>query len=170
MKRIAGFERIAYEQFAADCRDKTELKDECGLTDIYNGIRLPLRATSGSAGYDFFIPFDMSLSPGKTAVIPTGIRVRIEEGWFLMCCPKSGLGTKYRLRLDNTVGIIDSDYYYAKNGGHIIMQITNSSEEKTLELRRSASFAQGIFMPYGITADDCADSLRIGGFGSTSKI
>lgn len=171
MKRIAKFEKISYEQFSADYTDKYAAAPQNDLADMYSSIILPVRATSGSAGYDFSLPFDLTLAPNETAVIPTGVRVKIDEGWFLMCCPKSGLGTKYRLRLDNTVGIIDSDYYYARNGGHILIKITNETTEgKTLELKRSAAFAQGIFMPYGITVDDKAESKRVGGFGSTAKV
>ena len=87
-----------------------------------------------------------------------------------MCCPRSGLGFKYRLRLNNTVGIIDSDYYYANNDGHIQIKLTNeSNEDKTVLMEQGSAFAQGIFIPFGITTDDCAKNVRTGGFGSTSK-
>lgn len=98
-------------------------------------ISLPKRATKGSAGYDFFAPFDFSLNAGETILIPTGIRAEITDGWFLALFPRSGLGFKYRLQLDNTVGIIDSDYFYAENEGHIMIKITNDSKgEKLLEV------------------------------------
>ena len=79
--------------------------------EIYESIQLPRRATRGSAGYDFFSPVEFSLKPGETIKIPTGIRVEMEEDWVLQCYPRSGLGFKYRLQLNNTVGIIDSDYF-----------------------------------------------------------
>ena len=121
------------------------------------------------AVYDFFSPIDFTLSSNQTILMPTGIRIKIEEGWFLGVFPKSGLGFKYRLQLDNTAGIIDSDYYYSDNEGHIQIKISNCSlEGKSLEVLKGQGFAQGIFTQYGITVDDDADGLRNGGFGSTT--
>ena len=131
-------------------------------------IKLPKRATKGSAGYDFFSPIDFELQPGETIKFPTGIRCLIDEGWFLAIVPRSGLGFKYRLQLDNTIGIIDSDYSHSNNEGHIFMKLTNDSKEnKTLSIKKGTAIAQGIFLPYGITYDDNADGIRNGGFGST---
>ncbi len=170
MNKIARFEKISYEQFYNDCKALGYICSD-DVRSVYYDINIPCRATSGSAGYDFFLPYPLTLEPQQTVTIPTGIRAFIENGWFLMCCPRSGLGFKYRIRLDNTIGIIDSDYYYAKNGGHIMIKITNESlEGKTLSLDKNTAFAQGIFLPYGITVDDNADSIRTGGFGSTSTI
>lgn len=163
MKRIARFEKVSPEQFAQGC----ERDDHA---EIYRGIKLPKRATSGSAGYDFYAPYDVKLAPGESAKIPTGIRAYIEEGWVLKLYPRSGLGFKFRLQLNNTVGIIDSDYYNSDNEGHIFIKITNDSNEgKTIEILAGTGFAQGIFVEYGITFDDDADGVRNGGFGSTTK-
>jgi dUTP pyrophosphatase len=108
------------------------------------------------------------MEPGVSYKVPTGIRVKIDEGWLLACAPRSGLGFKYRLQLDNTVGIIDSDYYYSDNEGHIFARITLENHEgKGLVLRQNDAFMQGIFLPYGITYDDHATGVRNGGFGST---
>ena len=163
MQKIAKFEKVSLKRFIEDC----------GLADaekIYEEIKLPKRATSGSAGYDFFAPFDIELKPGESAKIPTGIRVKIENGWFLGLYPRSGLGFKFRLQLDNTVGIIDSDYYFSDNEGHIFAKITNDSrEEKTLKIPAGTGFMQGIFTQFGITVDDNSESIRNGGFGSTTK-
>lgn len=137
--------------------------------EIYEQIRLPKRATAGSAGYDFFSPVDFTVAPGQGIKIPTGIRVEMEPEWVLKCYPRSGLGFKYRLQLNNTVGIIDSDYFYSDNEGHIFAKLTNDSREnKTLELKAGEGFMQGIFVEYGITVDDDATAIRNGGFGSTT--
>ena len=137
---------------------------------IYERIRLPKRATSGSAGYDFFAPVRIELAPGETVKIPTGIRVWMEPEWVLKCYPRSGLGFKFRLQLNNTVGIIDSDYYDSDNEGHIFAKLTNDSNEgKTVEVRAGDGFMQGIFVEYGITLDDDVTEVRNGGFGSTTK-
>ena len=162
MKRIARFEKVSIQQFREGC-------EAAGADDIYESIKLPKRATSGSAGYDFYAPFDIVLKPGETAKIPTGIRAWIEEGWVLKLYPRSGLGFKFRLQLNNTVGIIDSDYYNSDNEGHIFIKITNDTNEgKTIEIPTGTGFAQGIFVEYGITIDDDADGVRNGGFGSTT--
>ena len=170
MKKIAKFEKVSFEQFEKDYTETFgEVKKSLAKT-IYEEIQLPKRATKGSAGYDFFSPIDIDLAPGETIRVPTGIRCQIEEGWVLKCYPRSGLGFKFRLQLNNTVGIIDSDYYEAKNEGHIFAKITNDSNEmKTVQLSAGEGFIQGIFVEYGITVDDDVNEQRIGGLGSTTK-
>lgn len=169
MKRIARFHKVSPEQFAEGWRDTFGDVDGEEIRRIYDGIRLPRRATAGSAGYDFFSPSDFTIQPGEIVKIPTGIRVEMEQDWVLKCYPRSGLGFKYRLQLNNTVGIIDSDYFYSDNEGHIFVKLTNDTKEgKTLELPAGTGFMQGIFVEYGITVDDDATAVRNGGFGSTT--
>lgn len=157
MKRIAQFFFVSKTEYIKDGNDSD-----------YNQLSLPRRATSGSAGYDFFAPFDISLEPNQTIKIPTGIRVKIDEGWVLKIYPRSSLGFKYRLVLNNTVGIIDSDYFFADNEGHIFIKMTNLGD-KPLFVERGKAFAQGVFVEFGITVDDECSSSRHGGFGSTDK-
>ena len=165
MKKIARFEKVSKEQFSASWTDTF-----CETENVYDELKLPKRATKGSAGYDFYSPLDFTLSPGESIKIPTGIRVFIEDGWVLKLYPRSGLGFKYRIQLNNTVGIIDSDYYYSDNEGHMFIKITNDSKEgKSLSLKKGEAFAQGIFVEYGITYDDDVSQIRNGGFGSTTK-
>lgn len=167
MKRIARFYKVSPDIFIqAVKKDFPQYAGEAG--ELYEGLRLPRRATAGSAGYDFYAPFSFTLRPGESIKIPTGIRAGIKEGWVLKLYPRSGLGFQYRLQMDNTVGIIDSDYFNSDNEGHIFIKITNDSREgKTLTVSRGTGFAQGIFLEYGITEDDDAEGLRNGGFGST---
>lgn len=157
MKKIAQFFKVDQAEFIKD-----------GTAQEYNDIILPKRATSGSAGYDFFATKDFTLLPSQTIKIATGIRVKIDEGWVLKIYPRSSLGFKYRLSLNNTVGIIDSDYYYAENQGHIFIKMTNCGD-KPLTVEKGKAFAQGVFVEYGITVDDDSTSSRVGGFGSTDK-
>ena len=169
MKRIAKFEKVSFAQFCQAFMDDFGGSNE-EIKRIYDSIELPKRATSGSAGYDFYTPVDINLSPGQTVKIPTGIRAKMDEDWVLMIFPRSGLGFKYRLQLNNTVGIIDSDYYNSDNEGHIFIKITNdSNEDKSLSVPAGGGFAQGLFIPYGITEDDSSDGSRNGGFGSTDR-
>ncbi len=169
-KRVGQFHKVSYRQFKEGFLDSFEPLEEAELREIYHDIKLPRRATAGSAGYDFYTPFPIVLNPGRTIKIPTGVRVEMQENWVLKCYPRSGLGFKYRLQLNNTVGIIDSDYFYSDNEGHIFVKMTNDSKEKkVLELEAGAGFMQGIFVEYGITMDDDVTQIRNGGFGSTSK-
>ena len=88
----------------------------------------------------------------------------------MKCYPRSGLGFKFRLQLNNTVGIIDSDYYNSDNEGHIFAKLTNDSNEgKTVQIKAGEGFMQGIFVEYGITVDDSVTDVRNGGFGSTTE-
>lgn len=168
MKKIAKFEKVSFEQFKEAWIDT--FGNENNLHEAYDAIKLPKRATVGSAGYDFYATSDIYLRPGETVKIPTGIRAKIDEGWVLKIYPRSGLGFKFRLQLNNTVGIIDSDYYFSDNEGHIFIKITNDSNEgKIVDLKAGDGFAQGIFVEYGITVDDEVYETRNGGFGSTSK-
>ena len=164
MKIAAKFEFVSKEQYLKDFEFK---EDAC---EVYSKLKKPHRATAMSAGYDFYSPFYFHLEPGMTIKIPTGIRAKMPEDYVLMIYPRSGLGFKYRLQLNNTVGVIDSDYYNALNEGHIMIKITNDSNEgKALDIKAGEGFAQGIFMQYGIVEDDDAKDIRVGGFGSTTK-
>lgn len=168
MEQVAIFEKVSFEQFKKDYAKGSDISEE-RIREIYDNIKLPKRATTGSAGYDFFAPFFIALRPGETLKFPTGIRVKIKEGWCLKLYPRSGLGFKYRLQLDNTVGIIDSDYYNSDNEGHIQAKMTNDSyENKIVTVDCGDGYMQGIFVQYGVTKDDDADGVRNGGFGSTT--
>ena len=170
-KRIAQFHKVSFRQFEESWIDTFGGAEEEEIRRIYDSIRLPKRATSGSAGYDFYMPADMTIEPGQTVKIPTGIRVQMEEEWVLKCYPRSGLGFKYRLQLNNTVGIIDSDYFHSDNEGHIFAKLTNdTNEDKTVNLKSGTGFMQGIFVEYGITVDDNVQAERNGGFGSTTNV
>lgn len=170
MQRVAQFFKVSPENFISAMKEDFPQYTEEDIRDMYDSLSLPKRATKGSAGYDFYAPFAFSLPPGTTIKVPTGIRVKIDESWVLKLYPRSGLGFKYRLQFNNTVGVIDSDYFNSDNEGHIFIKLTNDSNEgKTLDVTAGMGFAQGIFVEYGITVDDDADGVRNGGFGSTTK-
>lgn len=163
LSKIATFEKVSFKQYIADCSKAGHWRDEDTLRKEWESIQLPTRATSGSAGYDFYMPFESAVA-SNPITIPTGIRCKIEPGWVLVCCPKSGLGFKHKMELDNTIGVIDSDYYGSDNEGHI--QAKFRTEKPTI-LKSGQKFMQGIFLPFGITTDDTCDGIRNGGFGST---
>lgn len=168
MQRIAAFQKVSYSQFESDMKKNFPNVKNC--KEIYDSIKLPQRATAGSAGYDFYAPLDVTVKKGESVLIPTGIRAKMEDGWVLQIFPRSGLGFKHRIQLDNTVGIIDADYYGSSNEGHIMIKLSCDAHEEghCVSLSAGDGFAQGIFLPFGITADDDASGIRNGGFGSTS--
>lgn len=165
MNTIAKFEFVSREQFEDDWNDCFPVVSP--FYTLNNTLKLPRRATKGSAGYDFFSPIDFTLEPGEEIKFPTGIRVKIDPGWVLLVFPRSSLGFKYRLQLNNTVGVIDSDYYGAKNEGHIFVKLTNFGEKPVI-VKAGDAVVQGIFVPFGIVENDDSGNTRIGGFGSTN--
>lgn len=167
MQKVAKFSKVSFDQFHKAWLDVFGNNVDYA---VYDSIKLPVRATTGSAGYDFFSPLTFTLKPSESINIPTGIRAEIAEGWVLMLFPRSGLGFKYRVQLNNTVGIIDCDYFYSDNEGHIFVKLTNDSkDEKIVTVNVGQGFAQGLFMPFGITEDDDVTAIRNGGFGSTTR-
>ncbi|MCR5294978.1 MAG: deoxyuridine 5'-triphosphate nucleotidohydrolase [Lachnospiraceae bacterium] len=169
MQGIGEFKKVSFEEFKKEFEKSFQERNPADIRSLYEKIRLPERATTGSAGYDFYLPEDIILDPGASLRIPTGIRVRMDEGWVLLLFPRSGLGFRYRLRLDNTVGVIDSDYYDSDNEGHILVSVSNeTNKRKVLSLKAGSAFVQGVFVPFGTVVNDAPGRLRNGGFGSTS--
>lgn len=163
---ITEFQKISFQQFQKDAIQNGFTQD---LEIAYSQIHCPQRATIGSAGYDFYLPFDLVLSPGESRIIPTGIRCKMNTELVLQIYPRSSLGFKYRLQLDNTVGIIDSDYYDAINEGHIMIKVTNCTlEGKKVSLPKQTGFAQGLFLQYFKVKNDDIKEKRTGGIGSTN--
>ena len=171
MVRIARFEKVTPRRFVEDWTDTFPQQSVEQALLAYEQLQLPRRATSGSAGYDFFAPVGFELRAGESIKIPTGVRALMEDGWVLTLYPRSGLGFKFRFQLDNTVGVIDSDYAHSDNEGHIFMRMTNDNREgKGLRVPAGTAFAQGVFLPYGITVDDDVQTVRNGGLGSTTRV
>lgn len=172
--------------------------DESMVKAIYDSIELPKRATKGSAGYDFSAPFGFNLNKGDNIVIPTGIRImNMPSHSALFLFPRSGHGFKFRFAMANSVGIIDSDYMYADNEGHIMVKlcydgingsnILHKIEKKPegiyiqtmsrgndyksspnmVTVKYHEKFCQGIIIPCLRTDDDNTTRYRKGGLGST---
>ena len=156
---IARFLHVSEAQYAAFALPDPLLVSE---------IPLPQRATAGSAGYDFICPADITLQPSEAVTIPTGIRCEMQPGWVLMLFPRSGLGFKHQVRLANTVGVIDADYFHAANEGHIMVRIVNGSDH-AVSIAKGERFCQGVFLPHGLAEEETVLAGREGGFGSTGK-
>lgn len=157
------FMKISPEQFLTDtAQNYPEYK--------YDNIKLPKRATKYSAGYDFFAISDFCIMPGMTKKIPSGIRVKLNTNSVLLVMPRSSLGFKYKLKLDNTIGVIDADYFDAKNEGHIWFSMTNMSSDKVLSIRAGEAIAQGIIVKYETAEEEKVTTTREGGIGSTNVV
>lgn len=174
LRKIAEFYKVSFEEFERTYREKVDPASNSNkIRSIYDNIVLPKRATMGSAGYDLYSPFDFELKPNEEIFIPYGIRVKIEPGWVLQLFPRSGLGSRFRFQLNNTVGIIDSDYFGAENEGHLMSTLSNGSYDgtKVLSIKAGEAILQGVFVPFGVTYsdDEQEKAERTGGFGSTDK-
>ena len=140
-----GFEKISFEEFKKSVKDDEKL---------YESIKLPIRKTSKSAGYDFIAFEDITIKPGVIKKIPTGYKVKLQDDEVLLIVVRSSMGFKYNIRLCNQVGVIDADYYNnSSNEGHIWVKIQNEGKEIVV-IPRGESIVQGIFLKYLTTQSD----------------
>ena len=163
---VCEFKKVSENQFLTTTNLDVTLEQR---KDAYNAVTIPRRSSTGSAGYDFVSPFEINITAGEEYIIPTGIRCEISEGWCLAIIPRSSFGFKYKCRLLNTVGLIDSDYYHSDNEGHIMIAIT-AEEDFTINV--GDKFCQGIVLPFGIDINEKTNPVvnkRNGGIGSTGK-
>ena len=146
--------------------DKTEIE----IKILNNLAKLPTHGSSKAAGADLYAATDsdISINPGQTVKIGTGIAVAIPDGYFGAIFARSGLATKQGLRPANAVGVIDADYCDSDNEGHIIVSLVNPSDQTVL-LGEGKPFAQGIVVRYEVPDGAESDSSRNGGFGSTDR-
>lgn len=172
--RMIFFDKISLKQYLSDRMPAlltSGLSEEEGCRkaeEEYSSIQLPRRATARSAGYDLRVPFDLTVHPGESVVIPTGLRVCMEDDMWLGIYIRSSLGFKYGVRLKNSVAVIDADYYGADNEGHLKVGIYHHGD-RDLILKAGDAFAQGIFQRYILADnDDPVQERRTGGFGSTN--
>lgn len=165
------FYKVSASQYLKDILDGADSTKEQKevIYAIYEAIPIPKRSTKGSAGYDFIAPVDICLQPGEEVKVATGIKVELDANKYLGLMPRSGHGFKFRLRLANTIGIVDSDYYNNPgNEGHIFIKLVNEGK-KVFEVKAGQAFAQGIIEKYYLTDDDDVNAERVGGIGSTTK-
>lgn len=160
MEKNIGFEFVT-------ANEVLKVLEEFGEEPI---LKLPKRSTAKSAGYDCFSPISFSLKSGESIKLPTLIKAYMPANCVLEVYPRSGLGFKHFLRLANTVGIIDADYYNnPDNEGHIFVKLRNEGD-KELHVKKGDAICQFIFKEYLlIDGDDFTGNERVGGMGSTDK-
>lgn len=131
--------------------------------DEKHEVKMPTRSTPGSAGYDFYVPYQITIPAHGNARFKTGVMADIEEGYVLLLFPRSSLGMK-GIRIANTVGVIDSDYNL-----EIQCKLVNDSDEDII-LNTNERYMQGVFVKFGIVEnDEVVNKSREGGIGSTGK-
>ncbi len=167
MQRVAKFKKVSFDQFVKDSKKLLYDYDQEELAHIYASIKLPQRATSGSAGYDFYTPYSIVLHPHDKIVIPSGIRCEIDSGYMMLGVVRSSIGIKHDVNLSNTCMVLDGDYFFAENEGHIMIALRNM-KNYTVRFEAGERIMQGVFLPYGITYDDSVETKRTGGIGSTN--
>ena len=165
MIRFKKVTQESYEQALINLNEEQFVLDY--RKSCYDNIKLPKRATKGSAGYDFFAPYKLVVKANTWYTIPLGIKYETDRNDIvLLCLPRSGLGFKYNMALSNTLAAIDSDYQYAKNDGHIMLKFKTNQD---ITIEEGQAILQGIFTTYIKVDDDNVEEKRIGGFGSTSN-
>lgn len=133
-------------------------------------IQLPVRATKFSAGYDFFSPIDVIIPPLSKLTIWTDVKSYMQNGEVLLLDVRSSIGIKKGLKLANTIGVIDADYYSnIDNDGNIGICLENSNPYKEIEINAGERIAQGIFISYLVADNGNSDNERVGGVGSTNQ-
>ena len=170
---VAKFEKVSREQYAKDFTFMREMgvsgMEEDIINDCYSKLTLPVRKTKLSAGYDFSFPFSLVIPPHTEMLIFTGIKCMLKEGYVLKLYPRSSLGFKYRMQLNNTVGIIDADYYNNEsNEGNIGVKVFNPSDRPII-LEKGQAICQGIIECYFLAEEEEVTRERTGGIGSTDK-
>jgi len=148
-------------------RKKIALK----ILDERMKAQLPAYATGGSAGLDLRACIDetMTLQPGETQLIPTGLSIHIADpAYAAVILPRSGLGHKHGIVLGNLVGLIDSDYQ-----GPLMVSAWNRSQTP-FQLEPMERLAQLVVVPVQQVEFDVVESFEdsergSGGFGSTGR-
>lgn len=134
----------------------------------HDGI-MPCRATSRSAGYDFYSPDEHTILPGQVTVVWTDIKAKMPDDEVLMVYVRSSVG-KRLVVLANGTGVIDADYYGNENNdGNVGIMLVNYGTEPYI-IHEGDRIAQGVFMKYGVVDNDMPKKAeRSGGLGSTGR-
>ena len=166
------FERVKLEAFKNDMAMYRPINFMSGdVEKAYDNIKIPVRKTKYSAGYDVCTPVDVVLPSGQRRVIPTGIKAVFSEdemeSWHLQMYVRSSVGIKDGVVLTNGTGVIDPDYFMGENDGDMMLALLNTSD-KLVKYKAGDRICQAVFVLHGLTSDDNASGDRTGGIGSTN--
>lgn len=127
-------------------------------------VVLPTRSTTGSAGYDFTASEDVTIPVGQMRLVNTGVAAHMQDDEVLELFVRSSLAFKHQVTLQNSVGIIDLDFWPRPIG-----VLLRNEGEKPFVVKKGDRIAQGLFKNYLKTVNDHVEAKRNGGFGSTGK-
>lgn len=131
-------------------------------------IILPTRGTSKSAGYDFYSPINIQIQPNQKVCIWSDVKAYMQEGEVLLLFVRSSIGIKRGLRLSNSTGVIDSDYFSNEdNDGNIGIALHNYTDN-IVTIEKGERVCQGVFVPFLVADNGNTDIERNGGIGSTN--
>ena len=136
----------------------------------YDG-KLPARGTPYSACVDFYACEDVILRPGTISnVIPTGVKAYMNDDEGLLLYTRSSIAKKHGLRMSNSVGVIDADFYNnIDNEGHITFLYDNITD-KEVKIAKHSRIGQGMFTKIlPINNVEVLSDERVGGYGSTGN-
>ena len=134
---------------------------------IDQSLPLPTYATNGAVGFDIVTRETTTVEPGKIALIPGNVIVKVPEGYALIIAPRSSMPRKKGLAFPHSIGVIDQDYHGETD--EILLQVHNITNE-TVTVERGERIAQGIFVKVEQAQWEEVDSHGAqarGGFGST---
>ncbi len=136
------------------------------ITRLDASVPLPARESSGAAGFDLAASADLTIPAGQIALVPTGLVIKVPDGYFLGIFARSSTPLKRGLMVANGVGVIDTDYCGPKDEVKIqVLNFTNAP----VDVKRGDRLAQGIFLKYTAAEWDEGEPIgpTRGGFGST---
>lgn len=163
------FEKVSYDTFVKSLKNEHFHFTMEELHNYYDRIELPKRATANSAGYDFFCPVPVTVSPGQLRIVPTGIKCRLYESYYLELFVRSSVGIRNGIVLANGTGIIDADYYNnPTNEGQMLMPLINLTGGCVQRFKVGDRIVQGVIGRFYRVTDDNTSTLRNGGVGSTN--
>lgn len=168
MNKVATFQKVSFDRFFEDVLSVMPYVTQEEAHEAYQQIKLPKRATQLSAGHDIYTPFDIQLGSGQDFRFPTGIRCKMNYDVVMLIAPRSSIGIKKNLMLNNTLGVIDADYYQASNEGEIWMALHNYGS-KPVHIDANDRVAQAVFVPYGVADVQIVFAARTNGIGSTGE-
>lgn len=130
-----------------------------------DNIKMPVRATKGSAGYDISASEQVTIQPGEIKLVHTGLAVQMEQDDVMLLIDRSSNPQKRGIVLSNSLGVIDHDFFPNEFKG----MFTNITD-KPVTIKAGQRIMQAVFVKYGLVDNDNANGERTGGFGSTGEV
>ena len=139
------------------------------ITQLDTGLPMPKYAKPGDAGADIYSSIDITIEPGKRALVPSGIAIALSDGYAAFVHPRSGLAVKYGVGLVNAPGTVDAGYR-----GEISVIVINHDQSESFEIKRGDRIAQLVFQRVEraefVVVEELPGSNRSGsGFGSSGR-